>query len=90
MAQTAMAEFYVRRGSQTSSVPSFVPAPAPKTEDYYYSDDFFGRLNRKFARSKVGWPGGQASPGCSCGRLIAALCTCSSARTSTSRAATPS
>jgi len=53
MAQTAMAEFYVRRGSQTSSVVSHEPSAIPHKVEDGYGDDFVGRLNRNFARSAV-------------------------------------
>ena len=52
MAQTALSDYYLRRTSVNSSVP-----PEVKTKEeadvYFYSDDVFGRLNRKFAKSKV-------------------------------------
>eukprot|EP00775_Hariotina_reticulata_P011241 gene11241-11390_t len=54
MAQTAMAEFYVRRGSQTSSIISQVGPVIPEKVEDGYGDDFVGRLNRNFARSALG------------------------------------
>lgn len=60
MAQTAMAEFYVRRASQTSSAsglraPSVLGAPAPAiaSSEAGYGPGWVGTMNRKFARSAV-------------------------------------
>ncbi|WIA31315.1 hypothetical protein OEZ86_002217 [Tetradesmus obliquus] len=53
MAQTALAEYYVRRASQTSSIAP--PISKAAREEYYYDESsFLGRMNKKFGQSKWG------------------------------------
>lgn len=52
MAQTALSDYYLRKTSVNSSVPAEVKTKE-EADVFFYSDDFLGRLNRRFAKSKV-------------------------------------
>jgi hypothetical protein len=49
MAQTALSDYYVRRSSVTSQV-----SLPPKDVSDYYPNTFIGRMNKNFAKSKLG------------------------------------
>jgi hypothetical protein len=58
MAQTALADYYVRRSQASCIQPENPDIAIHKAVDHVekYPNTWIGRLNRKFAASKVGFP----------------------------------
>lgn len=55
MAQIGLADYYVRRASQSSLASGAKAPPTPEeVAEYAYTDDAFGRLNKRFGKSRLG------------------------------------